>query len=189
MSIVRFRTPKAQSMWKGLRSAWSSCQMCSISAFAHNHVLGEGTLPCDLLFIGEGPGKTEDATGRPFIGRAGQILRKMILMCSEHTWFITNLVVCRPCDGAGQQNREPRPDEVMNCRSRLIQIMHIAKPKGIVLLGRTASVYAPDSTLPILEMKHPSYLARTGGVHSRHFKGELVALDCFIGEVTDVKGT
>jgi uracil-DNA glycosylase family 4 len=148
---------------------WKGCVRCVIGEIAHNHVFWRGSTPCDILFIGEGPGVTEDLTGKPFVGRAGKLLTSWIQELPEGvSWAITNVVLCRPCDGVAAPNRAPNGLEIANCRPRLDEFMfQIAKPRALVLLGKTAKVHAPRGPLPTLELLHPAAVNYQGGSGSK----------------------
>ena len=97
-------------------------------------MLGEGNLHAALMFIGEGPGAQEDATGRPFVGAAGQLLDRMLaaIGMTREQVYICNIVKCRP-----PQNRVPEPDERSTCMPYLRQQVALVRPKIIVCLGST----------------------------------------------------
>ncbi len=87
------------------------CRKCNLGSLRTNAVPGEGSPNARILFVGEGPGADEDAQGRPFVGRAGQLLDKVIIACGlkRSDVFIANILKCRP-----PENRDPRPDEIIN---------------------------------------------------------------------------
>ena len=103
-----------------------------------NTVFGEGDPDAQIMFIGEGPGENEDYTGRPFVGRAGELLDKMIaaMGLQREQVFIANIVKCRPPD-----NRVPEPDEVATCTPYLERQIEIVRPRVIVTLGLPAAQY------------------------------------------------
>jgi len=111
-----------------------TCTKCPLSRGRINAVPGGGNINADILFIGEGPGETEDKEGRPFVGEAGKFLDEMLasINLSRNDVFITNVVKCRP-----PHNRDPLEEEVRVCTSLYLfdQIKNI-KPKLIVTLGR-----------------------------------------------------
>jgi DNA polymerase len=111
------------------------CTKCRLCETRTNTVFGEGAADAKIFFIGEGPGQTEDETGRPFVGRAGELLDKMIVAMGlkREQVFIANIVKCRP-----PGNREPAPDEVATCTPYLERQLEIVRPKVIVTLGRPA---------------------------------------------------
>ena len=149
-----------------------NCTKCRLHETRKNTVFGEGNPEADIFFIGEGPGETEDNTGRPFVGRAGQLLDKMIASIgfSRADVFIANIVKCRP-----PENRVPGADEVAACTPYLLQQLEILKPKVIVTLGRPATIYMLNSKLAMGALRgkwhtwrgiklmptfHPSYVLR-----------------------------
>src|ERR1051326_8190867 len=102
-----------------LGKAASTCTACNLSDSRTNVVFGEGNPSAPLVFVGEGPGQQEDATGRPFVGRAGQFLDECLRECGmtrKHV-YICNILKCRACvvDAGRVQNRQPRPDEIDAC--------------------------------------------------------------------------
>lgn len=113
-----------------------SCHLCSLAKTRKNVVFGEGNLQADIMFIGEGPGANEDELGRPFVGRAGEILTKIItnvLNLKREDVYIANIVKCRP-----PNNRVPTIEEVDACKEYILQQIKIVKPKIIVALGSTS---------------------------------------------------
>lgn len=114
-----------------------SCTRCGLCKTRHNAVPGEGVIQPLVLVVGEGPGADEDATGKPFVGRAGQLLDKMLASISldrHKNCFIANVVKCRP-----PQNRDPEPQEADACRSFLEAQIAVLKPAMILAVGRIAS--------------------------------------------------
>lgn len=121
--------------WPTLTEEITRCQKCRLCAGRTYPVPGEGNPHARLMFIGEGPGHDEDQTGRPFVGRAGQLLDKMIgaIGLSREEVFIANVVKCRP-----PQNRAPEADEVAACMPYLRAQVGLIRPQVIVLLGSSA---------------------------------------------------
>lgn len=121
--------------WPTLTEEITRCQKCRLCAGRTYPVPGEGNPHARLMFIGEGPGHDEDQTGRPFVGRAGQLLDKMIgaIGLSREDVFIANVVKCRP-----PQNRAPEADEVAACMPYLRAQVGLIRPQVIVLLGSSA---------------------------------------------------
>lgn len=122
-----------------LAQAASTCTSCALSERRRNVVFGEGNPTSPLVLVGEGPGDTEDATGRPFVGRAGQLLDKALLengLTREHV-YICNTVKCRAADwSTGKpQNRAPMPEEVTACRQWLVPQLAEIAPKVILCVG------------------------------------------------------
>jgi uracil-DNA glycosylase len=109
------------------------CRNCRLHETRTNAVPGEGSADTEVVFVGEGPGFHEDRLGRPFVGRAGDLLTKYLgtLRWSRDEVFITNVVKCRPPD-----NRDPEPDEVAACAPYLKRQLEVIDPALIVTLGR-----------------------------------------------------
>ncbi len=115
-----------------------------------NIVFGEGDPGADLMFIGEAPGESEDLSGRPFVGRAGQLLEKMIIAMglSRETVYITNVLKTRP-----PNNATPTQDEAMACAPYLIEQIRIVDPKVIVTLGAPASHTLLETSAPMRDLR------------------------------------
>ena len=116
-----------------------------------NAVPGEGNPHAQLVFVGEGPGATEDATGRPFVGQAGKLLDEIIAAIGfkREDVYITNVVKCRP-----PQNRTPLPDEIAACMPYLRRQLALLKPKVIVALGATAAAALLDTRKSLGELRN-----------------------------------
>jgi uracil-DNA glycosylase family 4 len=112
------------------------CCQCGLGSSRTNAVPGEGNPDARIMFIGEAPGADEDAQGRPFVGRAGQLLDKVIVACGlkRSDVFIANILKCRP-----PENRDPRPEEIINCLPYLQRQIEIIDPEIIVALGAHAA--------------------------------------------------
>lgn len=149
------------------------CSKCRLHEQRKNTVFGEGSAEAELMFIGEGPGETEDETGRPFVGRAGQLLTKMIqaMGLAREQVYIANVVKCRP-----PGNRTPMPDEVETCTPYLLEQIELIKPKVIVTLGLPSTQYMLGTNQPMRALRgvwhdwqgikimptyHPSYVLRS----------------------------
>ena len=112
------------------------CQRCGLAAHRTHVVVSRGNPKAPLLVIGEGPGQQEDETGLPFVGRAGQLLDKILTsvrLDTEQDVYICNIVKCRP-----PGNRVPTPDESKACIPYLLEQIRLVAPKGILLTGATA---------------------------------------------------
>jgi len=150
-----------------------SCVACRLHETRTKVVFGVGNPDARLMFIGEGPGRDEDLQGEPFVGRAGQLLTKIIqaMGYQREDVYIANAVKCRP-----PQNRDPQADEVAACRHFLMRQVALVEPEIIVLLGRSAvgavlGLSAPLSRLrgtfrdwngaQVMCTYHPAYLLRT----------------------------
>ena len=112
------------------------CTRCPLHAGRNRTVPGEGNPLSDVLLVGEGPGAREDATGRPFVGPAGQLLDELLraIGWAREDVFITNVVKCRP-----PKNRPPSPAEAAACRPFLLRQIELIQPRVVVLLGATAA--------------------------------------------------
>ena len=121
--------------WEALLSEIEACHACPLRDGCSRVVPGEGDREASLMFIGEGPGADEDRLGRPFVGKAGQLLTKMIeaVGMTREQVYICNVVKCRP-----PQNRTPTDEEAAACKGYLMRQIEGVRPKLIVLLGSTA---------------------------------------------------
>jgi DNA polymerase len=149
-----------------------SCRACRLCETRTQTVFGEGDENAALMFIGEGPGENEDLSGRPFVGRAGELLDKQIaaMGLAREQVYIANVVKCRP-----PGNRAPAPDETHACTPFLLRQIEIVRPQVIVTLGLPASQFLLGVKLPMRDLRgrwhdfrgiavmptyHPSYLLR-----------------------------
>jgi DNA polymerase len=165
-------TSQPKISWDEMKVTLNNCRKCRLCETRTNVVFGEGDPHAELMFVGEGPGADEDKTGRPFVGRAGQLLTKMIeaMKYKREEVFIANIVKCRPPD-----NREPFKDEVEGCIGYLYQQIEHIKPKVIVCLGATSAEHLLNTGIKISSLRgkfqdwngtkvmptyHPAYLLR-----------------------------
>ena len=122
-----------------------ACTACRLHAGRTNAVPGEGDPMTEVVFVGEGPGVNEDRLGRPFVGRAGDLLVRLLAYIGwqRSDVFITNIVKCRPPD-----NRDPEPDEVAACAPYLRRQLQVLDPALVVTLGRhSMSRFMPGTTI------------------------------------------
>lgn len=129
----------------------AACQKCVLGSTRLNPVPGEGNPNAELVFVGEGPGADEDAQGRPFVGRSGQLLEKIItnaMGLKRSDVYICNIVKCRP-----PENREPRPEEIISCLPFLQKQLSLIKPKVIVCLGAPATRTLLKTNQPIGQLR------------------------------------
>ncbi len=126
------------------------CCKCGLGSTRTNAVPGEGNPNARIMFVGEGPGADEDAQGRPFVGRAGQLLDKIIaaMGLKRPDVFIANILKCRP-----PGNRDPRPDEIINCFPYLQRQVEIINPEIIVALGAPAARTLLNTNKPIGQLR------------------------------------
>ncbi len=151
----------------------SQCTKCGeLASSRQNVVFGAGNAKAKLVFVGEAPGRDEDEQGLPFVGLAGQLLTKMIeaIGMSRNEVFICNVLKCRP-----PQNRNPMPEEIINCSPYLWRQLELIQPKMICALGKFAAQTLLNSTASISQLRgtihdcrgfrlictfHPAYLLR-----------------------------
>ena len=162
-----------------LQNRVSVCALCPHLAGSRTQtVFGVGNPEADLMFIGEAPGADEDAQGEPFVGRAGQLLTKIIAAMgfSRDDVYIANILKCRPdTPGASSGNRPPTPVEMQTCLPYLAEQIALIKPKVLVALGATAvegllgrrgtmrelrGTWHSYEETPLMITYHPSYLLR-----------------------------
>ena len=149
------------------------CTKCRLCQTRTQTVFGEGASDAKLFFIGEGPGENEDLQGRPFVGRAGELLNKWIAAMGlrREQVYIANIVKCRPPD-----NREPAPDEVATCTPYLERQIEIIRPQVIMTLGRPSAQHMLQTKISMGKMRgqwhawrgiklmptyHPAYVLRS----------------------------
>jgi DNA polymerase len=162
----------ASAKLEEVRAAMGDCRRCRLSESRTQIVFGVGSPQADLMFIGEAPGQEEDQRGEPFVGRAGQLLDKMIAAIgfSRADVYIGNIVKCRP-----PGNRNPRDDEIQACGEFLSAQIEILAPRVIVALGKfAASTLLGEEiaitrargqlrsygAIPLMPTFHPAYLLR-----------------------------
>ena len=126
------------------------CTACRLSETRNSVVFGVGDPSARLMFIGEGPGRDEDREGEPFVGRAGQLLDRIIeaMKLQREQVYIANAVKCRP-----PENRNPKPDELLACRHFLMRQVALIRPEIIVLLGRVAMQAVLETDAPLGKMR------------------------------------
>ena len=169
---------KAERM-SALRERALVCEKCAHLVKSRTQVVfGVGNIDAEVMFVGEAPGADEDLQGEPFVGKAGQLLTKIIetMGFSRDTVYIGNVLKCRPDMPPGESgNRKPRPDEMATCLPYLIEQIEIIQPRVMVALGATAMQGLIDATAPMNQLRgrwhdfkgtplmatyHPAYLLR-----------------------------
>jgi uracil-DNA glycosylase family 4 len=135
-------------------------------------------MPADILFVGLGPGKTENLLGQPFVGESGRLLQVIISHATEMavrdggvlartpTYFITNMVGCRPCDSKYGPNRDPAPEEIWACVPRVQATHKLVQPALVILLGKLTNQFYGSTWACSYHFQHPRYLLGKGGVGS-----------------------
>jgi len=146
-----------------LKSRWEGCTKCPLHEFRTNVVHFRGSLPCEVLFVGEAPGESEDALRYPFVGESGAELDSLICQIQgargDFTYGITNIVACKPVfEGC---IREPKADEAKTCQPRLEEIIELCEPSLFVTLGKVAQRFIPRSPDRLIsQVVHPSFIIR-----------------------------
>ena len=160
--------------WEALQARVAACQACGLWETRTQTVFGVGRRDADLMLIGEAPGADEDRQGEPFVGRAGQLLNRMLaaIGLDRGQVYIANILKCRP-----PGNRDPKPEEAAACRAFLMAQIERVRPRIILSLGRISAQhllatgeavgrlrgrwfsFGPDA-VPLMVTFHPSYLLR-----------------------------
>ena len=128
--------PLLSAELRGLHASVEACRACELGCSRARAVPGEGPCPAGIVLVGEAPGAREDATGRPFIGVSGKRLTQALHEAGidRHEVFVTSVLKCRP-----PENRAPKPQEVLACRTHLDAQLRTLAPRVVVLLGATAA--------------------------------------------------
>jgi uracil-DNA glycosylase len=166
-----------EAQWQQLRAQVAGCTRCSLCEGRTQTVFGVGSEQARLLIVGEAPGAEEDRRGEPFVGRAGQLLDRMLqaIGLDRDQVFIANILKCRP-----PNNRDPQADEVNACMPYLREQMRLLEPRVILCVGRVAaqnllqqdrplrdlragsnSIDVGGNAVPVVVSYHPAYLLRT----------------------------
>lgn len=175
LDIIRWelKNPPAESAWEPLEQCVKQCAQCGLHQTRTQTVFGTGNRHARVMFIGEAPGAEEDRQGKPFVGRAGQLLTQMLraIGLSRDEVFIANILKCRP-----PNNRDPQSAEVEKCTPFLRQQIALIKPDVLIALGRISAHFLLETTTslsklrgqvfrfndtPLLVTYHPAYLLRT----------------------------
>jgi DNA polymerase len=163
------------SFLAAVRRDIGDCRRCGLAGHRRNIVFGEGNPKAGLVFVGEAPGGDEDLQGKPFVGRAGQLLTRIIIAMGldRRDVYICNILKCRP-----PGNRDPLPEEIASCEPFLIRQLAAIKPRVICALGSFAARTLLKSDIPITALRghfhdyqgiplmptyHPAYLLRNPG--------------------------
>jgi DNA polymerase len=144
------QNPESEAELKKLAEQVSQCGKCPLGSLRTNAVPGEGAANARIMFVGEGPGADEDAQGRPFVGRAGKLLDKIIIACGlqRNQVWIGNIIKCRP-----PENRDPKPEEIIACLPYLQRQIELINPDVIVALGAHATRTLLETNQPIGRMR------------------------------------
>lgn len=167
-----YKTPGHTEDLQTLKKKVVNCTRCALSQSRKNAVFGAGNPSADLVFVGEAPGYDEDVQGLPFVGRAGQLLTKIIesIGYRREDVYICNIIKCRP-----PGNRNPLPSEILECQEYLLKQLDSIKPKLICTLGKFAAQTLLKTNTSITRLRgkfydyhgikliptfHPAYLLR-----------------------------
>jgi DNA polymerase len=184
--------------WDTLAATVAGCRACALCETRTQTVFGVGDRQARLLVIGEAPGADEDRAGEPFVGRAGQLLNRMLaaIGLDRDQVYIANILKCRP-----PGNRDPRPDEVEHCRGYLARQVALVRPRAILSVGRISAQtllgtdtpvgrlrgrwfdYGPDA-IPLRVTYHPAYLLRSPEYKGKAWE-DLTALAKRLGDRAD----
>lgn len=173
--------------WDDLEREALACTKCPLATAGRSQVVfGAGNRDADLVFVGEGPGAEEDKQGIPFVGRAGQLLTRLIegIGMTRDDVYICNVVKCRP-----PGNRDPLPDEILTCRPYLESQLELLQPKVVVTLGNFATKLLLDTKVGITKLRgqehpyrsavlipmlHPAAVLRNGGAALAQARADFV---------------
>lgn len=157
--------------WLEHVARWKDCTACPLCRQRTNIVLARGKVPCDVLFVGEAPGASEDALGLPFVGPAGDMLDQIIerSLPSDTRYAMTNLVACFPSEAKARGDNEPEHEEIVACRPRLVEFIRLAAPKLVVCVGALAWNYVEHNAYgmvigaekaAVIQIVHPAAILR-----------------------------
>ncbi|MEO8991830.1 MAG: uracil-DNA glycosylase [Nitrosospira sp.] len=184
------RTRILRMGWDELKASVEGCIACPLFQSRTRTVFGIGDNNADWLYVGEGPGAQEDATGEPFVGQAGKLLDNMLVAIDlkrGQNVYIANIVKCRPPD-----NRTPTSDEAHQCEPYLARQIELIKPRLIIALGKAAAenLLQTDANLgslrgrlhrhsgiPVIVTYHPAYLLRTLSAKAKAWEDLCFARD------------
>jgi DNA polymerase len=187
------RVAEATLDWEPLRAAVAACTRCPLHETRTQTVFGVGNRRAKWMFVGEAPGADEDRQGEPFVGRAGQLLTSMLkaLGFAREDVYIANVLKCRP-----PGNRDPKPEEALQCRGYLDRQIELVSPALIVAVGRIAAqnLLATETALarlrgkvhalgprgwPLVVTYHPAYLLRSPAEKRKAWQDLLFARQVF----------
>lgn len=153
---------------------WQGCTSCHLHKNRQHVVLARGSIPCDVLFVGEAPGVSEDSIGIPFIGPAGKLLdyiRSRAIGSANVSWAMTNLVCCIPLGENGNKTGEPSEEYIRACSVRLYEFLEISRPKLMIAVGSLArdfleqgykySLNIPNREVLQVSIIHPAAILRS----------------------------
>jgi len=196
MSILETAEPAWPNL-DALRVEALACVRCPLAGTRTQVVFGAGDPNADLVFVGEGPGAEEDKQGIPFVGRAGQLLTRLIegIGLTRDEVYIANVVKCRP-----PGNRDPQPDEIEACRPYLEGQLDFLEPRVVVTLGNFATKLLLETKEGITKLRgrefpyrdgtvliptfHPAAVLRGGGTALAQVRGDFVVVKRALARAT-----
>ena len=193
ISVTSVPHPASMAGWEELEALVRECRRCELHQGRTQTVFGVGNREADWLVIGEAPGAEEDRRGEPFVGRAGQLLDAMLkaIGLDRTTVYIANILKCRP-----PNNRDPRPEEVEQCKPWLDRQIELIRPRIILAVGRVAAQnlletsqpigrlrgrvhsYGPEG-IPVVVTYHPAYLLRSPAEKRKAWQDLQLAVQTF----------
>lgn len=185
---------KVNRLFLSLREEIKYCKKCGLSGLHKKNifpVVGRGSIPADILFIGEAPGKSEELFGVPFIGQSGKFFDVMLFDVKhlinredkkdiKFSFYITNSCLCRPVNLTDRENREPTSLEILSCMNHIINISKIIQPKLVIFLGKIAEKYYKREFRESIMINHPSYLIKGGGRYHPNYLSQIRKLKEFL---------
>jgi DNA polymerase len=139
------------SSLEDMEQAINSCQNCALGQSRQRFVFGAGNPAADIVFIGEAPGADEDRIGQPFVGKAGELLTRILaaIDLKRQDVYICNILKCRP-----PHNRDPLPEEIATCKPYLLKQLQLLQPKAIVCLGRISAQVLLETTESLSKLRN-----------------------------------
>lgn len=147
---IKLKKDSSKNSLEEFHQQIKNCQRCHLHKSRTNFVFGVGSSQAEVMFIGEAPGRDEDLQGEPFVGRAGQLLNKILAAINfkREEVYIGNILKCRP-----PENRDPLPEEIELCEPYLIEQIMLIKPKLICALGRISAQALLKTSSPLNRLR------------------------------------
>ena len=159
------------SLYQSHVAKWRDCTACDLHRTRGRVVLAKGKIPCDVLFVAEAPGHSEDTIGLPMVGPAGRLLDEIVALSGIGQFRIahTNVIACIPKGEDGDKVAEPPDESIEACSARLVEFITIARPRLIVQVGKVAQDWLTPGykhsiklhdTIPMVFISHPAAILR-----------------------------
>ena len=167
--VPEMKAKQRETPFQRHRQGWADCRLCCLCDQRSRVVLARGSIPCDVLFVGEAPGLSEDAVGVPFYGPAGKLLDYIAgrSLPAGIRWAATNLVACYPREAKDTDDHRPPDESIKACQTRLREFIGICRPKLIVAVGSEARDWldpkvrgALDTGIETVSIVHPAAVLR-----------------------------